>query len=159
MDRKIKRVCPALALLIIFLLVTAGCASVPGPGSNPAPVPTKTPVPHTVTTTSPQSVVKTLKTGAPVANPTTPPASIPPTLPSATTPLPADTYSTKTCAEQGGFVAGPGERCPGVWQDAVETFSCCSVKPVPDTVENLSVFARPLDLRVDIADYPGSITP
>ncbi|MFA4860498.1 hypothetical protein [Methanoregula sp.] len=143
-----------LAILLSLMLVIAGCASVPAPGSPLVPTPVKTITPAKVTPSITISTVKTLRTLAPATTPvpTPPPAVI--------TTLPGSRYSVETCADAGGFVASPGERCPGSWLDTTVTFSCCSQQPAPDMQTNLTVVsARPLDLRVDLSDDPGSIVP
>jgi len=148
MDRTFSRGSLAFALLISCMLIVAGCASIPGPGS-PTPTPTKTPAPAVAIHTTVVSQAMTLRTIAPAAITSTP-------LPVRTSP-PGLRYSVKTCAELGGFVVSPGERCPGTWQDGTETFSCCSVPPEPDIQANLTLVAMPLDLHVNLTDDPGRI--
>ena len=144
-----------LAILLSLMLIIAGCASVPAPGSPLVPTPVKTITPAKITPSVTISPVKTLRTLAPVT--TTP---VPTTPPPVITTLPGSRYSVETCADAGGFVASPGERCPGSWLDTSGTFSCCSQQPAPDLLTNLTVVsARPLDLRVNLSDDPGSIVP
>ena len=146
MDRTFSRGSLAFALLVSCMLIVAGCASIPGPGS---PTATKTPTPAVAIHTTVVSQAMTLRTIAPVTT------SSP--LPVATTSPPGLRYSVKTSAELGSFVVSPGERCPGAWQDGTETFSCCSVPPVPDIQANLTLMAMPLDLHVNLTDDPGRI--
>jgi hypothetical protein len=152
MDRKMQYGCLAFALLLSVMLVTAGCASIPGPVGKPVPtVTTKTITPSKITTTIPASPVKTLRTLVPVTTAATP-------APSAASGLPESRYSVEACPEVNGFVVNPGEICPGVWLDTTETFSCCSQKPVRSTQTNLiPVTARPLVLQVNVTDDPGPI--
>ena len=156
MKRTMCSVFLVLAVLLSLMLVIAGCASVPAPGEPLVPTPAKTITPTKVTPAVTVSVAKTLRTLAPVA--TTPlSTTIPPVM--TTTPS-GNRYSVETCAGAGGFVVNPGERCPGSWMDTTGTFSCCSLQPVPDTPANLTVVsARPLNLRVNLSDDPGSIVP
>jgi hypothetical protein len=141
------------AFLVTCLLVASGCATV-GLDSKPATAATTriTPVQGTSTPSAAVTLApQTLRTIEPAAA-TTP-------LYPVTTPVQGSRYSTTTCAGQGGYVVSPGESCYGEWLDSVETFSCCSAKPVSGITANLSISAVPVDLRVNVADDPGSIVP
>jgi len=158
MDRTISRGSLALAILVSVMLVVAGCASVPAPGSPLVPGQSKTTAPTKIPATMTPSPVKTVKTFPPVPTTTAIPQSVTP-IPIST--LTGSRYSVDTCSGLGGFVVSPGDRCPGVWLDTTGTFSCCSLKPVPETRSNVSVAvaARPLDLHVNLTDDPGRIVP
>jgi len=141
-----------VSILILCLLVTAGCTSIPGPEPRVTPTAEKTPVPVT-----PQAKTLAIKT-----------ATLPPTPTSATRPVitqptpattPQGTYELRTCAEQDGGIAQPGERCPGTWLAAADTFSCCSVMPIPAIDRNTTISIEPLDLVIVMDDNPGTIIP
>ncbi|WP_321506137.1 hypothetical protein [uncultured Methanoregula sp.] len=155
MDRTMQRCGLVFFLLLISMLVIAGCASVPAPGGSLVSTPSKTTAP----TPAPASLTPSVTTAPPLTLRTIVPATTSTPLPPVTTPPAESRYVVKTCAELGGFIANPGERCPGVWQDSTEAFSCCSAEPVPNVASDLSVTVLPLDLRVNLADYPGSIIP
>jgi hypothetical protein len=139
------------AFLVACLVAASGCATV-GLDSKPSPTPTKIiPLPQVTSTASSVQTLQTLRTIAPA---TTSPVVIP-----VTTVVRETRYSVKTCAGLGGYVVSPGGSCTGQWLDATDTFSCCSAQPVSGATGNLSIKAVPLDLRVNVADDPGSIIP
>jgi hypothetical protein len=145
------RVIAVLAILVVFLLVTAGCTTIPGPEPRPTPAATKTTVPVT-----PQ--VKVTVTQVPPTSPavvaTRTILQITPTL------SPRGTSESRTCAQQGGGIAQPGQQCPGTWLVSTDSFSCCSVTPVrAPVVQNASVVIDPFDIATILDDDPGSILP
>lgn len=52
-----------------------------------------------------------------------------------------------------------GQQCSGTWLPAVNTFSCCSVKPVAVAGNNRTLSAAPFTLTVNTDDSLGSLTP
>ena len=142
------------AVLVVFLVVTAGCLSIPGPEPRPTATPAKQPA-----TTAATPPVKTVAVTTVVTQPT------------ATAPVPLTTvqvnprvagqgaYETRTCAEQGGALARPGQTCPGTWLAATDTFSCCSVMPVSAINRTTVMETGPLNLIIVMNDDPGSIIP
>ncbi len=52
-----------------------------------------------------------------------------------------------------------GQQCNGTWLPAVNTFSCCSVKPVAVAGNNRTLSAAPFTLTVNTDDTLGSLTP
>jgi hypothetical protein len=136
----------ALAMLLLVLLpLVAGCLTIPGPESGQ-----KTPAVTTAMTSSPMTQMTPLIT-----------TSVPTVV---RTPVPAITtqqagYEAKTCMQQGGTVVTPGQQCKGTWLAATDTFSCCSVKPVPEGSGNATVTVGPFNLTVNLDDSPGSIGP
>lgn len=149
----------AALLLVVAIILCAGCTSIPGPDARFTPLPTTTMVPMT-----PQVKVTSLKlTTAPV---TTSPFAAATAIPVATTAslqptatVPPDTFETRTCAEQGGSVVGPDQACSGTWLAAGDTFNCCSAVPVRDTVRNVTVAIPPLDVVIVMDDDPGPVVP
>ena len=147
-----KVIVPAAAvILVICLLASAGCATIPGPDVRFTPSPTKTPIPVTPhVKTSPIKIGQTPV--ATVATTATPRVSD-------TAGSPSVVYESRTCAQFGGTVARPGETCPGEWLNAADTFNCCSKPPVRETSRNTSVTIKPFILVIDMDDDPGSILP
>jgi len=149
-----KNLFPALVivLLLICLLASAGCTSIPGPDVRFTPSMTKTPEPVT-----PQVKAPTLKaTTAPVIPVTTVGVTTTVTTPAGRAPA---AYEVRTCAAQGGFTVTAGEQCPGSWLTAADTFNCCSLTPVRETGRNETVTVEPFDLVIVMNDDPGSILP
>ena len=141
------------SVLILCLLVTAGCTSIPGPEPRQTPAVEKTTAPVT-----PQARSLAIKTQTPVPT-TSEPAVRPVVVQTAPVTTPQGTYELRTCAGQGGGIAQPGEMCPGTWLSATDTFSCCQVMPVPAIDRNTTISIKPLDLVIVIDDDPGSIVP
>ena len=144
------------AVLIIVLLISSGCTSIPGPEARPTLAIAATPVPNAVVT------INTMRAA------TTPAITVPPTLKPGAVPtggitpaasLPQGTNASLTCALQGGSIAVPGQQCHGTWLIAPDTFSCCSQLPVRETSRNTSVTLEPFDLAIVMDDDPGSILP
>ncbi len=152
-----KRDLPVLvitSLLILCLLVTAGCTSIPGPEPRQTPAPEKTTAPVT-----PQAKTPVLKTATPAALTPGPAATLvtlQTTLPPTT---PQDTYGIQTCAGQGGSIVRPGEMCPGTWIPATDSFSCCTEVPVPSLDRNSTLAIEPLDLVIVMDDAIGTVVP
>jgi hypothetical protein len=151
-DRPDSRVFAVLAIAIVFLIVVAGCTSIPGPEPRSTPAPPTTTVPVTpqvrdpgmrVTTTPVPTTAVTVRTLAMVTPVATREGS----------------YEARTCAQQGGGIAEPGQRCPGTWLVAPDTFNCCSVTPVRDPVRNISITVPPFDAVIPLDDDPGSVLP
>jgi hypothetical protein len=140
------------SILIISLLVTAGCTSIPGPEPRQTHPVEKTPVPVT-----PQARTLAIKTATP--SPTLEPANRPVTVQVTPATTPHGTYELRTCAQQGGGTAQPGDMCPGTWLAAADTFSCCSVIPAMAIDRNTTISIEPLDLVIVIDDNPGNIIP
>jgi hypothetical protein len=142
------------SVLMTLLLISAGCTSIPGPAPR-TPVPTVTTPPVEIIT------MKTMRVPTPipavtsvVITTTSPHQGITATLSPA-----KGTYESRTCAQQGGGIAVPGQRCPGTWLIAVDTFSCCSAALVDEGPRNASVTIGPFDLVVGMDDDPGTIVP
>lgn len=145
--------CLATALILIICLIFAtGCTSIPGPEPRQKTTLEKTPVP-----VSPPA--KTLGTKTTLLTPTLQPATQPVTVKATPSTTPQGTYELRNCAQQKGAIAMPGERCPGTWLAAVDTFSCCSEKPVPALDRNTTITIQPLDLVLVMDDDPGIIIP
>ena len=144
-------VLPATALLLIFcLLAGAGCTSIPGPDVRFTPSPTKTPVQVT-----PQVKTTTLQLTQAPNQPAVTAAVTTKTTPASK----SAAYESRTCAQQDGTIARPGQQCPGTWLNAADTFNCCSEPPVREFTGNTSLTVEPFDLVIDIDDDPGSILP
>ncbi|PKL63667.1 MAG: hypothetical protein CVV32_12555 [Methanomicrobiales archaeon HGW-Methanomicrobiales-3] len=142
------------SLLILCLLVTAGCTSIPGPEPRKTTAPQQPTAPVT-----PQGTIAVLKTATPVTatpGPAVTPVAVQTMIPPTT---PQGTYETRTCAEQGGAIARPGEMCPGTWIRATDSFSCCKEMPVPSLDRNSTLSIEPLDLEIVMDDAPGTIVP
>jgi hypothetical protein len=141
-------------LLILFLLMSAGCTSIPGPSPRSAPLATATPVPDEVVP------MKTMRVTTAI---TVPPAmtseTISPGVITTTGPPLQGSYESRTCAQQGGWIVVPGQRCPGTWRITVDSFSCCPAAPVREQLQNTRVTIEPFDLLMVIDDDPGSILP
>jgi hypothetical protein len=148
--RSNKGIIAVLAILLLLLLITAGCTSIPGPEPRSTPAPAKTTVPVT-----PQAKVTVAMTPIPAQTEAVTKILVPVNP----TPSPAGTYESRTCAQQGGGIAHPGQQCPGTWLTASDTFSCCSVPPFREPAQNASVVAEPFDIFLVIDDDPGSILP
>lgn len=140
------------SILVLCLLVTAGCTSIPGPEPWVTPAVEKTPVPVT-----PQAKTLAIKTATP--SPASEPVTRPVTVQVTPATTPQGTYELRTCAEQGGGIGQPGEMCPGTWLAAADTFSCCSEMPVPALDRNTTISIEPLDLVIVMDDNPGTIIP
>jgi hypothetical protein len=142
-------------VLIILLLVSAGCTAIPGPEPRTTLRSTTTFTPQETVTIKTMGVSTTVMTIVPTAVVTTTPAN--------GVPAPATTgqgmYETRTCAQQGGGIALPGQKCPGAWLIAGDTFSCCSTSPVRATARNTSVTIDPFVLAIVMDDDPGSVLP
>lgn len=142
------------SLLILFLLITAGCTSIPGPEPRKSTVQEQPTGPVT-----PQGTIAVLKTATPVTatpGPAVTTVAVPTRIPATT---PQGTYETRTCAEQGGAIARPGEMCPGTWISATDSFSCCTATPVPSLDRNSTISIEPLDLEIVMDDAPGTVVP
>lgn len=142
------------AVLVVFLVVTAGCLSIPGPETRPAVTPTKQPATAAVTQPVKTVAVTPLITQSPATAPVTP-AKVP-VNPVVTQ---QGAYETRTCSEQGGEIARPGQMCPGTWLTATDTFSCCSVTPESAINRATVITTEPLNLIIVMNDDPGSIIP
>jgi hypothetical protein len=139
------------SILILCLLIAAGCTSIPGPEPRSTPAPVKTTVP--VTPQVKHTLVKTTTEPVPVMATSKPVVQL---SPAATL---SGTYESRTCAQQGGGIVQPGQQCPGSWLIAADTFSCCSVAPVSALSRNASITLEPFDLTLSLDDDPGSILP
>lgn len=141
-------------VLLILLPLVAGCLSIPGPES-----PKKTTAVTAVATRSPQT------TATAATLPPTPAATPARTLAMTTTAAPAVTsqgtsgYALAACADQGGFIVLPGQKCAGNWLPAINTFSCCPVPPVKGGEDTGTISVAPFTLTVNIDDNLGSISP
>lgn len=142
-----------MAILLVLFLVTAGCTTIPGPEPRTTPAPTKTTVPVTPQVRDPGAKLQTPQI-TPVAVATRTLSVV-----TATSTTPAGAYESRTCAVQGGTIAGPGQQCPGAWLAAPDTFNCCPVPPVRDPVLNASVTIGPFDIAIPLDDDPGSVLP
>lgn len=152
-----KRDLPVLvitSLLILCLLVTAGCTSIPGPEPRQTPALEKTTPPVT-----PQAKTPVLKTVTPAASTPGPVATtvavqtpLPPTTPQGT-------YGIQTCAGQGGAIVRPGGMCPGTWIRATDSFSCCTETPIPSIDRTSTLAIEPLDLVIVMDDAHGTVVP
>ncbi|HII99596.1 MAG TPA: hypothetical protein HA272_10205 [Methanoregula sp.] len=151
-----KRDLPVLvitSLLILCLLVTAGCTSIPGPEPRQTPALEKPPAPVT-----PQAKTPVLKTATPAAStpgPAATPVAVQTTLPT----TPQGTYGIQTCAGLGGAIVRPGGMCPGTWVRATDSFSCCTETPLPSIDRNSTLAIEPLDLVIVMDDAFGSVVP
>ncbi len=148
------RVLAVAAVLVVVLVVMAGCLSIPGPETKPAVTPTKQPATSATTQQVKTVAVTTPVTQPPATAPTTPTAG--PVNPVVT---PQGAYETRTCADQRGEIARPGQMCPGTWLAATDTFSCCSVTPVSAINRSTVMKTEPLNLIIVMNDDPGSIIP
>lgn len=151
----------AAVLLAVAFLLCAGCTSIPGPDARFTPLPTTTMIPMTpqVKATSlmlATTPVTTSPFGSPAA---TPSPAVTTTAPQPAATASPDTFETRTCAEQGGSVAEPGQACPGTWIAAGDTFNCCSAAPVRDSGHNVTVTIAPLDVVIVMDDDPGPVVP
>lgn len=146
---------PVIASLIILcLLVTAGCTSIPGPEPRQSTTQQQPTAP-----VNPPGTIAVLKTATPVTAIPTPgvnPVAVQTTTPTTT---PQGTYEIRTCSGQGGGIARPGEMCPGSWISATDSFSCCTVVPVVSLDRNTTISIDPLDLEIVIDDTPGNVVP
>ncbi len=148
------RVLAVAAFLVMILVVTAGCLSIPGPETRPAVTPTKQPATASVTQPVKTVAMTTMVTQPPATAPVTP--AMVPVSPVVTQ---QGAYETRTCADQGGEVARPGQMCPGTWLAATDTFSCCSVPPESAITRTTVITTEPLNLIIVMNDDPGSIIP
>jgi hypothetical protein len=137
-----------MAVLVVFLLVTAGCTSIPGPEPRATLAPVKTTVPVT-----PQVKI----TAPPTAQPSRVVVATPTIMQATPSVSPPGMYESRTCAQQGGGIALPGQQCPGTWLISPDSFSCCSVPPVRAPDLNASVVIGPFSLAIILDDDPGSI--
>jgi hypothetical protein len=136
-------------VLVLFLLISAGCTTIPGPEQRTVQTPVKTTIP--VTPQVKTTPVKTITTTPLTAPPTPPPSPLPtPVIPAAGSGQ--DGSVSQTCAQQNGGIAQPGETCPGAWLVASDTFSCCSQKPVREASRNTSITVEPFTLVIDMDD-------
>ena len=146
---------PAAVVLIILLLMSAGCTSIPGPEPRTVPI-TASPTPTEIVTIN---TMRVMTTPVPMGLPTLAPAAVPSKeVPATPSPLKAADES-RGCAQQGGGIARPGQQCPGTWLIASDTFNCCSAVPVREISRNTSVTIEPFDLVIVIDDDSGSILP
>lgn len=152
-DRWKVRMTVVSLLLILCLIVTAGCTDIPGPEPRKA-TPTPTPTPDLIPMKT-MRVTTTLVTVVPTVP--APERTAPPARP-AVTQAPG-TYELRTCAQMGGVIVNPGERCPGTWLPAPDTFSCCSEPAVTVIDRNASITVDPFDLEIRLDDDPGRILP
>lgn len=142
------------AVLLILMLVSAGCTSIPGPEPRATPLPTTTFAPQQVVTIKTMGISTTVTTVVPTVVVTTAtPVNAAPATPG------QGMYETRTCSQQGGGIALPGQKCPGAWLIAGDTFSCCSTSPVRATARNTSVTIDPFVLAIVMDDDPGSVLP
>jgi len=142
------------SLLILCLLLTAGCTSIPGPEPRKTTVPQQPTAPVT-----PQGTIAVLKTATPVTAtpaPAVTPVAVQTMIPSTT---PHGTYETRTCTGQGGGIARPGEMCPGTWISATDSFSCCTEVPVPSLDRTSTLSIEPPDLEIVMDDALGTVLP
>jgi hypothetical protein len=140
------------AVLVMCLLIAAGCTSIPGPESRQIPVTASTTVPVTPQVKAPAQVT-TLPPPVPVTTSIPSPAQV---TPASTAP---GTYELRTCTQAAGTVVLPGEKCPGSWLTASDTFSCCSQKAVRAIDRNASITVVPFDLTIAMDDTIGSTLP
>jgi hypothetical protein len=142
----------SLAVILIVLLSSAGCTSIPGPEPRQTLIPV---------TTMPVEVV-TMRTSTLMATPA------PTTAALATAPIISMTPTSslqnaatglKTCSRQGGGIAEAGQQCPGTWLVASDTFNCCSKAPVREISRNASVTISPFDVVIVMDDDPGNTLP
>jgi hypothetical protein len=142
------------AVLLIFLLVSAGCTAIPGPEPRATLMPATSVSPKEVVTIKTMGVSTTVITTVPtpVVTTTNPAKGV-------TEATGQGMYETRTCAQQGGGIALPGQKCPGAWLIAGDTFSCCSTSPVRATARNTSVTIDPFVLAIVMDDDPGSVLP
>lgn len=136
-------------MLVIGLVLLAGCTTIPGPDTRFTPIPT---------TTAPVQVTPQAKVTALPATlvPVTPTPALPATP---VTVITQGIYETRACAAQGGFVVAPGNTCPGAWLLAGDTFNCCTAEPVREGGSDASVVIGPLDVVIVMDDDPGSLLP
>jgi hypothetical protein len=139
-----------MAVLIVFLLVTSGCTSIPGPEPRTTIAPIKTTVPVT-----PQVKITVAPTPQPSRVAVTTPTMVQMTPPRSSPGM----FESRTCVQQGGGIAVAGQQCPGAWLLSTDSFSCCSVPPVRDPVLNTSVVIEPFGIAILLDDDPGSIQP
>ncbi|MCK9579070.1 MAG: hypothetical protein M0Q92_01300 [Methanoregula sp.] len=144
------------SILILCLLVTAGCTTIPGPELRQTPTPEKTtdPGPLNVQTLAKKTMTSLSPTPLPTVQ-----SPAQPTVQSAISSTPAGTYELRTCDGLGGMIVTPGEMCPGTWLDAANTFSCCSLMPVSAIDRNDTISIEPLDLVIIMDDNPGTVLP
>jgi hypothetical protein len=145
-----------VAVLFILLVISSGCTSIPGPAPRAAPAAPATPTPEQV------APLKTLRVSTPSVTATLPPVTTGTVSPRVTTvPVtpPQGIFELRTCSQQGGGIAVPGQVCPGTWLIAADTFSCCPVPPVRPGIRNASVTVEPFVVLIQMDDDPGSITP
>jgi hypothetical protein len=145
-----------IAVVLLLLFISAGCTSIPGPEKRYALPGTMTPVPEEVVTIKTMRLTTTLATTIP---PTVIPAAEPSKGITETASPSQGTFESRSCAQQGGGIARPGQQCPGTWLIAVDTFSCCSAPPVNAGPRNASITIKPFDLTIVMNDDLGSILP
>ncbi|NMB79750.1 MAG: hypothetical protein GYA23_11730 [Methanomicrobiales archaeon] len=138
-------------LLLVAVLLCAGCTSIPGPDVRftPSPTPTEVPVPTMVK----PSAIRATTAPTPVA------AASPSVMTTTMTSAAGGMYETRTCAQMEGSLVRPGEMCPGAWLEATDTFSCCSKAPRSSLNRNATVTVKPFSLAIEMDDDPGSILP
>jgi hypothetical protein len=145
-----------VAVLIILLIIISGCTSIPGPAPRTAPPATATPTPEQV------APLKTLRVSTPSVTMTllsVTTGTISPGVTTVPVTLPQGIFESRTCSQQGGGIAVPGQVCPGTWLIAADTFSCCPVPPIRPGIRNASVTVEPFVVLIRMDDDPGSILP
>jgi hypothetical protein len=144
----ISRIIAGAFVLVILVLLVAGCMSIPGPGDTAkTPTVTDTPVTQVQVQTTLHRAVKTVPTTKPVIVTTQ-----------------TTGYENASCASQGGYIVSPGEKCPAAYLPATDSYSCCSTIPVAagsgNTIPaNATIVITPFDISLNLDDNPGSITP
>jgi len=120
-------------ILLIGTLIVAGCT---GPSGSSAPQSVTSPTPAlpmvkiTKVTPTPQTIA-----------------------------VQEQVNEAMTCTQRGGFLTVAGQRCPGTWLIAANTYSCCSQEPVRVGTGNTTITTESFDIIINFNDDLGDIIP